>query len=65
MAKLTTGVKSNLVGILGIMIYTHLILSITGNIAHVSFGWRIAQSVLCMGFYTYQLVSPKKSFHGD
>ena len=56
--------KAHLLGALGVMIYTHLILTITGNIAHVSFGWRIAQSIICMSYYTYQLISPQH-FHGD
>jgi len=61
---LAAGVKTNLLSVLGIMIFTHLIFSITGNIAPVSFGWRIAQSIVCMSYYTYQLISPKH-YHGD
>jgi len=55
-------VKDALFKVLGITLYTHLILQLVGHIPTYSVMWRIAQVVLCMVYYLLSLV-PFKSTH--
>lgn len=49
--------------ILGVALYTHLILQLAGHIATYSVLWRIAQVVLCISYYFMSLMQQKYAYH--
>jgi len=60
-AELETAYEKNLLGVALVMLYTHVLLTSSGNIVPSGPIWRIVQSFLTIGFYCFRLYQVHQS----
>lgn len=45
----------NYLGVFLVMLFTHVLLTATGNISPAGFNWRVLQVLVTLAFYSYKL----------